>query len=152
DYIMIVRNSIAEGKKGKLALAAGLVVIQNNKILLIHPKGSSWWKTYSIPKGHVEAGEGLIDAAKRETNEETGIDIDNLRIEDKSHTNFVDYTDKKGVVYKRVYYFVAEPKKPISAFKLQKKEVDWAGFLGVEEAKKRIHPRFNPLLKILGES
>lgn len=146
---MIVRNSLNEGKKDKLALAAGLVVIQDNKILLVHPTGASWWKSYSIPKGHVEAGENLIDAAKRETKEEAGIKIQNLKIKNKNPINFIDYTDKKGKVYKRVYYFVAIPKKPISGFKLQQKEVDWAGFIDAKKAEKRIMPRFKPLLKLL---
>jgi hypothetical protein len=37
----------------------------------------------------------------------------------------------------------------ISNDHLQKREVDWAGFLPLDEAKKRIFWRFGPILKIL---
>jgi len=144
----IVREHIKlfEGKK-KLSLSAGLVVIQDNKILLAHPTGSKWKHTYSIPKGHIEAGESILDAAIRETEEETGIDTTNLIIDDYSE-RFIDYT-KKGKLYKRVYYFIAYPEQLISNFTPQMKEVDWVGFLTKQEAKKKIFWRFEPLLKYL---
>ena len=147
----IVRESIMlEGKKDKLALSAGLVIIQDNEILLVHPTGSPWYGSYSIPKGHVEAGEEIIDAAKRETKEEIGISPEQLNIADNPQ-EFIDYTDKKGKVYKRVYYYIATPKEPLSKkdFKLQKKEVDWAGFIGKKEAQKKIFGRFKKLLDYL---
>ena len=58
---------------------------------------------------------------------------------------------KKGKIYKRVYYFVAYPKKEITKdmFHPQEGEVDWVGFLSREEAQKRIFGRFKPLLKFL---
>lgn len=149
---MIVRESIIlEGKKNKLALSAGLAVIQDNKILLAHPTGAKWYGTYSLPKGHIEAGEGILDAALRETREEIGIDTTNLEVEDPVPHKFIDYTDKKGKVYKRVYYFIARPTKDIEPedFKLQWKEVDWAGFLSKEDAEKRIHWRFKEILDLI---
>ena len=147
----IVRESIQLYEKAKLALISGLVIIQDNKILLAHPTGASWWKSYSIPKGHVDPGESILDAAKRETLEEVGIESNSLDIKANKDPKFVDYTDKKGKIYKRVYYFIAIPIKEIrkNDFKLQKKEVDWAGFMKKEEASKRIHPRFKSLLKLL---
>lgn len=147
----IVREFILlEGKKDKLALAAGLVIIQDNKILLVHPTGSPWYNSYSIPKGHVEPGEEILDAAKRETKEEVGIKPNQLNIDTNSE-QFIDYTDKKGKIYKRVYYFKATPKEPLNKkdFKLQKKEVDWAGFIDKKEAQKRIFGRFKKLLDYL---
>ena len=146
---MIVRPTLLTEAKSKLALSAGLVIIQDNKMLLLHPTGAPWKKSYSIPKGHVEEGEGILEAALRESKEEAGIDPDNLIIEDPEPNKFIDYTNKKGKLYKRVYYFVAHPEQPISKFKLQKKEVDWGGFLSKEEAKDRIFWRFKPLLKLL---
>jgi ADP-ribose pyrophosphatase YjhB (NUDIX family) len=146
----IVRESILNEKKDKLDLSAGLVVIQDNKILLIHPKNAPWKNSFSIPKGHVEQGEELIDAAIRETSEETGIDATKLIIEDPT-PKFVDYTTKKGDVYKRVYYFIAHPAQPIEKkhLKPQKEEADWAGFLSAKEAKDKIFWRFKDLLKYL---
>jgi ADP-ribose pyrophosphatase YjhB (NUDIX family) len=55
-----------------LKISAGLVIIQDNKILLGHPTGAKWTNTFSIPKGEVQEGESLFDAAFRETREEFG--------------------------------------------------------------------------------
>ncbi len=41
----------------------------NGLVLVVSQKGISW----SLPKGHVEKGESLVDAAKREIYEESGI-------------------------------------------------------------------------------
>lgn len=139
-----LNESLNEQKK--LNLSAGFVIIQNNKILLVHPTGSKWYGTYSIPKGHIEEGEDFLDAAIRETKEEIGISINSKDI--KSGPHFIDYTDKKDKLYKRVYYYIVKPQIPITKdeLKLQKSEIDWAGFLTKEDAEKRIFWRFKEIL------
>lgn len=49
--------------------AGGVVVNSGNKVLVVNQHGTSW----SLPKGHVELGETIMDAAKREIEEESGI-------------------------------------------------------------------------------
>lgn len=49
--------------------AGGVVLNKNKEILVVDQKGRSW----SLPKGHVDKGEGYLDAAKREIYEESGI-------------------------------------------------------------------------------
>jgi 8-oxo-dGTP diphosphatase len=50
--------------------AAGGVLVRDGRIALIHrPKYDDW----SLPKGHLEDGEGWEDAARREVEEETGM-------------------------------------------------------------------------------
>ncbi len=135
-----------------IAISAGLVLISDNKILLCHPTGQKWWGTYSIPKGHVEEDEEILDAAIRETREEVGvlIDIKKNRIFDEG---YIDYKNDNGEVYKRVYFFVIKLIEPIEIDldKLDKKEVDWAGFKTKKEAEKRIFWRFKSLLEYLNE-
>jgi ADP-ribose pyrophosphatase YjhB (NUDIX family) len=135
-------------ERKKLALSSGFVIIQDNKILLVHPTNSKWYGTYSIPKGHIDFNEDLIDTAIRETTEEIGITINPRDI--VGSYNFIDYV-KDTKVYKRVYYFVVNPSIPIknTDFKLQKSEVDWAGFLSKKEASKRIFWRLNRVLSHL---
>lgn len=60
--------------------AAAAVLIINNKILLVkrkYPPGLGKW---SVPGGVIEAGEKLIEAAKRELREETGLEADPIGI------------------------------------------------------------------------
>jgi ADP-ribose pyrophosphatase YjhB (NUDIX family) len=133
-----------------MEISAGFVIIQDNKILLAHPTGSKWFGTYSIPKGKVEENETILEAAIRETKEELGIEVDGSELTENDK-RYINYIDKDGETYKRVYYYVVEPIDLIRVdnTNLQKKEVDWAGFLTKEEAEKRIFGRFKSLLDYL---
>jgi len=130
--------------------SAGLVILYDNKILLAHPTGQKWYGSYSIPKGHIEEGEDRLEAAIRETQEELGLNFEPNQIEPNSE-GYINYRDENGELYKRVYFYIVELKKPINIdkTKLQKEEVDWAGFLSKEEAEKRIFWRLKPLLTYL---
>ena len=78
----LVRESLIFESEKTIQISAGLVIIQNGTILLGHPKNQAWWGTYSIPKGQVEEGEDLLQAAIRETRNKTvragygGMDLD----------------------------------------------------------------------------
>lgn len=135
--------------KNDVVQSAGLVIICNNKILLVHPTSAKWHGTYSIPKGHMDDGERPIDAAIRETSEEVGITISKSQVSDDD--GMIEYTDKKGRVYKRVIYFVVylEEEPEIKKKNLQKDEVDHAKFFKKPDAKDVIFHRFYPLLSYL---
>jgi predicted NUDIX family NTP pyrophosphohydrolase len=66
----------------RTAISAGLVLFRRSvdrslEIFLAHPGGPFWANrdagAWTIPKGVVEEGEDLLDAARREFHEETGI-------------------------------------------------------------------------------
>ncbi|MEZ5004300.1 MAG: NUDIX domain-containing protein [Chitinophagales bacterium] len=86
--------------------AGGVVQNQDGEILLIHRRG--FW---DLPKGKVEKGESLAEAAVREVQEETGVKriqlqeairFDALSNECTYHT----YMDKDKVVMKASYWFM----------------------------------------------
>ncbi len=53
----------------KTASAGGVVKNREGKILIVSQRGASW----SLPKGHIEEGEGVLQASKREIQEESGL-------------------------------------------------------------------------------
>jgi ADP-ribose pyrophosphatase YjhB (NUDIX family) len=130
-----------------MKVSAGLVILFNNKILLVHPTNAPWYGTYSIPKGEIEEGEDLLDAAIRETKEEIGIRYGREYIDKLPYE--IDYKSKTGRTYKKVFCFIIHVNEPPQEITLQPEEVDWAGFLDEEEAEKRILPRLKEILKHL---
>jgi ADP-ribose pyrophosphatase YjhB (NUDIX family) len=53
----------------KTETAGGVVINKNGEILVVSSNNNAW----SLPKGHIDEGEGAMEAAKREIAEESGI-------------------------------------------------------------------------------
>jgi len=132
-----------------MKISAGLVIIQNNMILLGHPTNGSWNNSYSFPKGHLEDNESILDAALRETEEEIGLIVDINDI-DYSTLECIDYK-KNDNVYKKVYYYLVYPNLDIDINKLvlQMNEIDSVDFFSKEDAEKLIFWRLKDVLKHL---
>jgi len=136
-----------------MKISAGLVIIQNNKILLAHPTNAPWKNSYSFPKGGLEDGENYIEAALRETKEEVGLDIP-FNLIDRNNEYLVVYKNKNGKAYKKVYYYIVNLddntyKEVLDKNQLQLEEVDWSGFLDYETAKEKIFWRFKEILDFI---
>jgi len=54
----------------KTISAGGVVLNRNGDVLVVNQRGNSW----SLPKGHLDHGEDLLTAAKREIFEESGVE------------------------------------------------------------------------------
>ena len=76
-------------------IGTGVVVIKDKKILLGKRKGSHGSGEYGLPGGHLEYLEGFEECIKRETLEETGICIKNVKF--ISVHNSVKYRPKHYV-------------------------------------------------------
>jgi 8-oxo-dGTP pyrophosphatase MutT (NUDIX family) len=60
----------------KTQSAGGVVTNDEGKVLVVNQHGTSW----SLPKGHIDAGESALAAARREIYEESGIrDLEMVR-------------------------------------------------------------------------
>lgn len=88
-----------------MKVSAGIVIIYNKKMLLLHPTNSGKRKMWSFPKGGVEENETLKEAAIRETAEECDIHINPEKINDDAD-GVIEYRDKNNRKYKEVYYFL----------------------------------------------
>lgn len=64
-------NSHAVGPK----VGVGVLVLRNGKVLMGERRGSHGEGTWAPPGGHLEYGERWEECAKRETYEETGLEI-----------------------------------------------------------------------------
>ena len=64
-----------------MKVSAGVAIVLNKeKVLLCHPSNASWGTNYSFPKGGVDIGEGILDAAMRELREETSVIVSKSQI------------------------------------------------------------------------
>ena len=132
---------------------AGVAIIYDNKILLVHPTNASWQKpTLGIPKGKVEDGEDVLTASLRELKEETGISLDASVLSNEPYVT--DIYDNRGNVKKQLIYFVCNidnlsalhmDRLTVDKSRLQIEEVDWAGFLGPDEA----YPKMTAFQRII---
>ena len=102
------------------------------EVLLVHPAGNYNRRApWGIPKGAPDPEEALEAAARRETLEETGLDI----TQPLTDLGFVDYTRSK----KRVHAF-AGPAPDGASPRCASWEVDKAEFIEITRARRIIHP------------
>lgn len=57
-----------------------LCLIRNGEKYLLQDRIKEDWRGYTLPGGHIEPGESIVDAVIRETREETGLLIKNPKL------------------------------------------------------------------------
>ncbi len=57
-----------------------LCLVQNEDAYLLQDRVKEDWKGYTLPGGHIEIGESIVDAVVREMKEETGLTILNPKL------------------------------------------------------------------------
>jgi len=73
-------HKVNKDQKQKIIKAGvGVLIFKNGKILLHKRFGAHGEGEYASPGGHLEFGESIINCAKRETGEEAGIKIKNIK-------------------------------------------------------------------------
>jgi len=77
-----------------LRLAAGVIIIEGDHILLVYEKGR-----WGLPKGKRERHESMKETAIREAKEETGLDVSATRV-----AFVTEFVKTYGRHYLQVYY------------------------------------------------
>jgi predicted NUDIX family NTP pyrophosphohydrolase len=129
------------------------------EFLLVHPGGPLWQNKdagiWSIPKGEIHPGEDGLEAAKREFEEELGVQAQGAFVE------LAPITQKSGkIVHAWGFAGDCDPSQirsntfsmewpPRSGRTGTFPEVDRAAFFNLEQAKGRINPAQVPLLEEL---
>ncbi len=81
-----------------LRSAVYVFFIKDKKLLLLKRKNTGWMDgKYTVPAGHLDDNESILDAAVRETKEEAGVTIKKVDLElvhvmqRKSEYNYIDF-------------------------------------------------------------
>ena len=120
------------------------------EVFLVHPGGPFWKKkdfgAWSVPKGEHSSEEDSLAAARREFREETGFSVDGdflplAPLRQKSgkviHAWAVEGACDPDRIQSNTFEIEWPPKSGVrTAFP----EVDRAGWFGITEARRRIHP------------
>ena len=77
-------------------IGTAVFVMRDGKFLFLQRKGSHGEGTWSTPGGYMEFGETFEECAKREVREETGMEIENVRV--GAVTNDIFAADNKHFV------------------------------------------------------
>lgn len=130
------------GSQGAKRIIAGVVVWRfvnrRLQILLVHQsdKHKALW---SIPKGGARPNEDFEKAARREVQEETNVNLENVEF-----LAYVDY----GFAVKRMYCYMG-PCPAQFELKAKQPEIDKVGFFDVGIAKKMVDKRQRNLIRTM---
>lgn len=121
---------------------AGISIIFNNKILLVHPAGKDFSiGKCSIPKGGINPNEDILFAALRELKEETGIVLQSNKLDPSPEIVYL-YDEENNISGQLTYYIckikslseIGLTSEMVPTNQLQQSEVNWAKFLSAKEA------------------
>jgi 8-oxo-dGTP pyrophosphatase MutT (NUDIX family) len=101
---------------GKVIAAGVFLVNKKNEVLICHPTNHSM-NLWSIPKGKVEVGETMINAAIRETYEETNINLS--KADSFIMLDMVTYTHRKKAIQGFLLLETKNPSVNFDLFKLK---------------------------------
>jgi len=127
------KNNPFKTKRASLEVSAGGIVYSKRrgvvKVVLVGLNKP--YKTWRLPKGHVEKGERFIEAATREVSEESGILGSGGPKLGSANFYFVHPVNNK-LIHKYVHYFLF--KKQSGSVALHDKEYDLARWFSLEKA------------------
>lgn len=139
---MVRKESVRRRQRAKIEVSAGGIVYarRRNKVKVVLVGSYKPFVTWRLPKGHPEKGEHLIEAARREVREETGVAGSGGPKLGMAHFFFTHPVNKE-FIHKFVHYYLF--KKETGSVKLHssetpRKEYDEARWFTIEDAVKAV--------------
>jgi predicted NUDIX family NTP pyrophosphohydrolase len=142
-------------------VSAGILLFRRRpsgvEVMLVHPGGPFWAKkdagAWSIPKGLADEGEGLLEAAKREFFEETGVAVDGEFLDLGAHKQpggktivaWACEADFDAATLRSNTFSLEWP--PRSGKTAQFPEIDRAAWLSIDEALMKINKGQKPIIE-----
>jgi len=117
-----------------MLISVGLVILYEEKILLVRQRKDQNGMHLSIPKGGMKTGEGLLTTAIRETYEETGIKMTMDKIIPEPYL----ISQNNETFQRRIIYFVTRLEEKADTCPIDTDEISWAGFLPYNEAEQNL--------------
>jgi len=114
----------------RIHVVASVAIIKHNKILLVQEGKKRCYKEWNFPGGHVDYGEDLIEAAKREAYEETG-----YRVKIKGLVGVYNYLSKRGKHIINFFFIGSIIKGKISFDGKEIFDVKWLSFDEIKKMK-----------------
>lgn len=130
--------------------AAGcMIIVQGRKFLLLKRNASSTFPlTWCIPGGRIDPGENPLEAALRETEEESSLDMSNFTFSEIIEQPLLDGNPGKFTTF--VYFVPDEYDVDDFNVKIDFESLDW-GWFTIEEMKYiNLHPGMYYVLNKLG--
>jgi len=105
----------------KPQVGTAMIIVNNDKVLLMKRKGPHGHGTWSTPGGHLDFGETLEGCALREAKEEVGVDVFDVRF--RCVTN--DMFEEEGQHYITVWLEGKPVGEPTIAAEKEVEEIGW---------------------------
>ena len=127
----------------EVIVAAGGIVTSDDSILFIHRLG--FW---DLPKGKVEEGEPIMDAAFREVKEECGIH-EGLKVVDEFKTTYHVYEYQGKSIFKKTHWYHMHLSKCVNLSPQYEEDIlecRWISFSDIGPYLEKSYPLINDLI------
>jgi len=143
NNLVNIKQTAENSKKYPEPIVGVLIYNDKGEIFLI--KSSKWGDLWQIPGGHVELGETEVEALKREVMEETGLKIDNIKLEGVQECIYPKQFEKK------VHFIFHDYSARLTGGEIVEKNREMSEYIWIKPEQALRELKLNPYTKITVE-
>jgi 8-oxo-dGTP pyrophosphatase MutT (NUDIX family) len=127
----------------RIVAAGGIVRNENNAILLMYRK-----QNWDLPKGKIEKGETIIQGAKREVEEETGITVDEVYQKPFITTYHAYIENEKYILKENIWFLMKSHSKYLLTPQIEEEieDLQWVNIENISNFMKNSYPSIQRIL------